>query len=655
MRKLSLLTFLTFLFTNLLFAQIQFNSENLNVTKSDLEKNTFTQDSTANAVILYEFGNAYIDNKTFDLVFEYKKKIKILNREGFKHSNVSVRLYNSDRNKEKVKKIKGSTTNLVNGKIKRTNLEPSQIFEDKIDENNTYVKFTLPDIKEGSVIIYTYEFRTPFIYKYQPWYFQEEIPKLYSEYITSIPGNYDYHIKLVGDLKLKTHDMSLDKYCIEVGNGGSAHCSVAKYIMTDIPAFREESYMRAASNYLSRIEYELKTVNKFDGTVDNITKSWETADRELKSDQDFGRQLKKSSLVKNLIPESEISKQNSSLKKAKLIYDYVKNNYTWNHKHRVFKDISVKDVIDEKSGNTAEINLLLYNLLNTHDLKVNPILLSTRDHGVVTKLFPVISEFNYLIIKLDIEGKTYFLDATDKDLVFGQIPFKCLNDYGREIDFDNGSKWIDIEPQTKSSIFQKSDITINDDYTFDATISIQSLGYKALDIKREFNKNNQKYKDYYAQAFPDFTFENIDVVIDEATLEVNETITFSGPVNVIGNKVYFDPFIFKNFTENPLKLQERSYPVDFGYEDMYTNRVKIFFSDNFIINDISKENTKQLPQSSALSIFKSREDTGLAEFYFKANFYEKSYHHLYYKDLKSFFDNLVDLQSNSILVLEKKG
>ena len=94
------------------------------------------------------------------------------------------------------------------------------------------------------------------------------------------------------------------------------------------------------------------------------------------------------------------------------------------------------------------------------------------------------------ILKLEIEGKSYFLDATDKDLVFGQIPFKCLNDYGREIDFNNGSKWIDLEPQTKSSIIQKSEITINDDYTFNATINITSLGFKALDIKKEFNKNN---------------------------------------------------------------------------------------------------------------------------------------------------------------------
>lgn len=655
MRKLSLLTLLTFLFTNLLIAQIQFNSENIIVTKPDLEKNTFEQDTTANAVILYEFGNAYIDKRTFELVFEYKKKVKILNREGFKHSNISLRLYNSDRNKEKINNIKGSTTNLVNGQIKRTNLEPSQIFEDKIDENNTYIKFTLPDIKEGSVITYTYELRTPFIYKYQPWYFQEDLPKLYSEYITSIPANYDYHIKLVGDLELKTHDMTLDKYCIKVSNGGSAHCTVAKYVMTNIPAFREESYMRAASNYISRIEYELKTINRFDGVVENITKSWETADKELKTNQNFGKQLKKESLVKKLIPEEEILKQNSTLDKAKLIYDFVKNNYTWNNKHRIFKDISIKDVIDDKSGNTAEINLLLYNLLKSNDLKVNPVLLSTRDHGLVTKLFPVISEFNYLILKLEIEGKSYFLDATDKDLVFGQIPFKCLNDYGREIDFNNGSKWIDLEPQTKSSIIQKSEITINDDYTFNATINITSLGFKALDIKKEFNKNNQKFIDYYTQAFPDFTFDNIDVLIDEDTLKVNEIITFSGPVNTIGNKVFFDPFIFKNFTENPLKLQERSYPVDFGYKDMYTNRIKIFFSDNFVVNDISKENTKQLPQSSALSIFKSKKESGIVEFYFKANFYEKSYHHFYYKELKSFFDNLVDLQSNSILVLEKKG
>ena len=33
--------------------------------------------------------------------------------------------------------------------------------------------------------------------------------------------------------------------------------------------------------------------------------------------------------------------------------------------------------------------------------------------------------------KVEINGKSYFLDATEKQLPFGMLPFKCLNGFDR--------------------------------------------------------------------------------------------------------------------------------------------------------------------------------------------------------------------------------
>ncbi|WP_276205018.1 hypothetical protein [Flavivirga aquatica] len=43
--------------------------------------------------------------------------------------------------------------------------------------------------------------------------------------------------------------------------------------MKDIPAFIEEDYMTSESNYLIRIDYELKTFKGFDGVINDYTKT----------------------------------------------------------------------------------------------------------------------------------------------------------------------------------------------------------------------------------------------------------------------------------------------------------------------------------------------------------------------------------------------
>src|SRR5690606_4529741 len=81
-------------------------------------------------------------------------------------------------------------------------LAKKDIYTDNINEAYDMVKFTVPNVKEGSVIDYRYKVESPFLYNFNSWRFQSDIPKIFSQYTTTIPANYRYNIKLTGFLKL---------------------------------------------------------------------------------------------------------------------------------------------------------------------------------------------------------------------------------------------------------------------------------------------------------------------------------------------------------------------------------------------------------------------------------------------------------------------
>jgi len=640
-----------------LFIVLTINSKaqsSYKVSNSDLTLTKYKNDSLANALVLYEFGKSHIEDRKFDLIFEFKQKLKILNREGFDKANITLYLYNDGRNKETIDDIIATTYNIENGKTTSTKLEKSQIFKEVYNDHYTLVKFSMPNVKSGSVITYRYKIKSPFIYKYKPWRFQSEIPKLYSEYQTSIPANYEYSIKLVGELKLNKNDQKIKKDCVYGGNGTSADCTETVYVMKNIPAFIDESFMTTRDNYLSRIEYELKVVQGFDGSINNITKTWDTTDKELKFDPSIGKQMKKKGLVKGLL-NNDVILENDKLIKSKSIFEYVQKKYMWNEKYGIFKDVSVKDLIKTKSGNVSEINLLLYNLLSEQGINVTPILLSTRNNGLPTKIYPVISDFNYIIIQAIIDGKQYFLDATNKYLDFGQIPFRCLNQYGRLLDFKKGSEWIPI--QVKNASIKQYNVSLNltDSLTVQGKVKYKTTGYHALPVKNSYYGNPSKHLKSYKDNFPDIEISNYEVEVkDENSYLFEELFDIKLTSQLVGDNLYINPFLFHFFKTNPFNLQERTYPIDFGYKDSYLYSFKLNIDDEFEIVDYPKELLYHLPNNKGQVTLKSLKENNTISIYFKFDFKDAIYNSAYYASLKKYMSTVIDIQNNSLIVLKKK-
>jgi hypothetical protein len=75
-------------------------------------------------------------------------------------------------------------------------------------------------------------------------------------------------------------------------------------------------------------------------------------------------------------------------------------------------------------------------MLRHENIEVVPLILSTRSNGAANEFYPLINRFNYVICKADIDGISYFLDASKPYLGFDKLLEYCFNGPARIIDKD---------------------------------------------------------------------------------------------------------------------------------------------------------------------------------------------------------------------------
>src|SRR5690348_3408074 len=166
------------------------------ITPADFEPKLYSIDSSANAVVLADIGSTEIvgnQKGSFSLVFKNFRRARILNKNGYDLADVTIPIYDDGKMEEDLASLKAVTYNLENGKVVETKLDvKGAVFKDRINKKLSIKKFTFPNIKEGSIIEYEYRLNSDFVFNLQPWTFQGEYPRLWSEYNVSMPEFYYY-------------------------------------------------------------------------------------------------------------------------------------------------------------------------------------------------------------------------------------------------------------------------------------------------------------------------------------------------------------------------------------------------------------------------------------------------------------------------------
>lgn len=601
---LAIILFFSFVYSNSNAQEFKLGK----VSVAELEEKQHPKDPSAAAAILFKTGEVrfeYSQDQGFEMFIEVKTRIKIYKKEGYDWANVSINYQDHSQFRESVLIDDAATYNLVNGKTEKMKLKSDGEFTEKINKYWSRKKITLPNIKEGSVIEFSYILKTPSISEMREWAFQTSIPVNHSEFKTYIPEYFVYRPNQKGYVfpkaTIEKNNRKVSYTYTEKPAPGSIVLERLKttneelnfletkttYLAENLPAMKDEAFVNNIDNYTSSISHELSVVNYPNSPVKHYSTDWESVVKTINNYDDFGPELNKTDYFEDDINKllSGISVQNERIA---AVFNYVKSNVKWNDFKGYSCNDGVKKAYKDKVGNTAEINLMLTAMLRFAGFNANPVLVSTRDNGIA--FFPSRTAFNCVIAAVETPEGLILLDATEKFSVPNILPLRDLNWVGRLIRKDGTSNEVDLMPKILSKESTNLSIVLKTDGSVEGKIRRQLTDYVALGFRKEYgNTNNDNYLEKLENnnnniEITDYVREN-DLDFSKPIVE-SYSFKDTKSIEIINDKMYISPMLFLINKENPFKQEVREYPVDFGYPMVSKYTISIEIPEGYVLESI---------------------------------------------------------------------
>jgi hypothetical protein len=619
-----------------------------NIPMEDMKMTVYDKDSSAAAVILVDYGEAYIQVNTVSVTLNFERhvRIKILKKEGLEFGDVSVPLHVSGTAEEKVTNLKAVTYTLENGQITETKMGKDAIFKEKLSKYKTLHKFTLPNVKEGSVIEYSFTIMSDFITYFPNWQFQYTIPVRHSEFWASIPEYFSYEKYMQGYVQV-------NKYEVIPKNSVDFQVNAHHWIVQNVPAFKEEPLMTSEEDYLSRINFALARISLPRQPVQDVMGSWQKLNDVLVESESFGGIIKSSVFLKKQATDITTG-MTDPLQKATAIYNFVKDNLEWDG-DKDYLSAPPRKVFDSKKGSAGDINIILASMLEKVDIDVDMVILSTRDHGFVRKEYPMSKQFNYAVCLARIGDKEILMDATEKLLPMGVLPERCLNGEGLVISKTKHG-WIKLNPKVKARTVVSGDFALDAKGELKGNLSYTRDGYDAHKMRKEYQKKGEEeyLKDFLSTKtwqVDKSNFENIKT-IDQSAKQVHSLVVNEN-VSVAGDVMYVNPFVTSQIQENPFKLETREYPVDYGSNQESTYLCKFTLPEGFAVDEMPKSKILLLPGGAAKYSYNCSQVGNTVTIVSTFQINKSLFLQNEYPDLREFYNQVVAKQAEQI-VLKKK-
>jgi len=662
--------------TGLAYSYAQPPSTKFGKVSDDYIKMTqYEADSNAEAVVLYDFGSArmVINNQGIRIVYEYHKRIKILSESMVGLADREI-YFNAK--EDNISKIEGITYNISqSGAIETEKLQKEHIHEEKLEGDYRKLSFSFPKVKAGSVIELSYRHTTEEIFFLSSWQFQQhDIPVLYSEYQTRIPDWFVFVPVMKGYLSLS--ERPEERYSETVAfsnvsrasNGYTVQHSVNRgtvpvegrtisYIMKDIPPFITEPYLTNADDFLSTIDFQLSSIHFPGSTPQNFLSSWEKVSEELLAAESFGELIRKSNRVNDWIEEVNLA-GSSDKEKAKAIYEYVRKRVKWDGRYRFMSDKRFKDLIEDGTGSSADINLFLIAMMRNAGLDCFPIILSTRSHGKMQDVYPVISQFNHVVALVNVDSTWLPLDATDRHVAFGMLPINDLNHRGFMIAEDR-SQWVDIYPdfgfKRETSAMMKIDEANRLSGNLDVKISEYNAASLWEDLPQSDSVGQEFIHSYFLEDFTDISIKELKVKDQHADnhFSFSTQVETSDYLNVIGDYIYLQPMMYRAVKENPFQLEERKYPVDFAAPINWDYRLTLFIPEGMEIDVMPEPAKIVLPNQDGVFIYNYNQAAGTLMLMSKVQVNKVEFLPGEYAAIRDFFDFIVKKHAEQIVFKKK--
>jgi hypothetical protein len=642
------------------------------VTPQDFTVTAAGLDSSADAVVVADYGTSEFEGDPkgwFTLTFKHSKRIRILKRGGFDAATITIPLWVSATESEKIQGLHASTYNLEDGKVVETKLDSKSIFTDKLNKNLIEEKFTFPALKEGSVLEYSYTQVSPFLFNMQPWAFQSGYPCLWSEYQADLPNFFEYVTLSQGYLPFQVNSKDSRPVTFHLTQPGGTekderfnyddNVVTHRWVMKNIPGLKEEPFTTTIDNYVSKLEFQLHRYNfTYPGAVpEDIMGNWYGVSEKLLKRDDFGVDLDSHNAWLDDDLKTITKGAGSPLEKAQKIYAYIRDNFTCTAHNRLYLDNPIKTVYKNRNGSEAELNMLLTAMLLHEKIPADPVILSTRANGFAHEIYPLLSRYNYVVSRVTIDSSWRYLDASEPWLGFGHLPARCYNGYARVM-----NKAMPTAVILSADSMKEGNTTLVIMYN-DEKGGIQGRlqyfpGYdEASGVRQRVKEKGQPeyMKKLQARYTGDAVLSNLELdSLSQPDQPLQIAYDFRLTPDSSSDLYYFNPLMAEGYKENPFKSAERVYPVEMSHAMDETYTMTMDIPEGYVVDELPKSAKVLFNTDEGFFEYLIVKDDHQIQFRSRIKLMKANYKPEDYSTLRDFFGFIVKKQSEQIVFKKKK-
>jgi hypothetical protein len=590
--------------------------------------------------------------------------IHILKKNAYGYATVEIPMYSSGEDIESSEAVKAVSYNMEDGRLVETKLDKKNIYLEKRSDQVVLKKFTLPNVKEGTIIEYQYKVLSDFYQIIDPWYFQGALPRLWSECRFSVPQVFGYAFLVSGyrpfainerkesQTKFHVYDNSLDKdYSFPFDL--TTVLSDYRWVMVDVPSIKEEPYTRSIKKNTAGIEFQFACQNYPLTIVDAFT-SWPSLTTELLKTKGFRAALDSNKKWLDTLVASLGVNGLDTLSKARKIYSYVQDHYKNTGKGRLDFDTELPEVVKKGRGSVVDINLLLIALLRYCGVNAEGMVLSTTDNGPAYEYYPLLNRLNYLIVRTEINRKKIYLDASQQGLAFGKLLPNCYNgpswivdESATIVNFSPDSLW---EKKTSATIVSN---TAKGEWL--AHVKRMPGDQEAYLIRKAIRETDKKAfsmeleKSYGAKKLLNLTIDSLYQAEDPLV------VSFDVPMTPDGEEVlYISPFLSEPAVKNPFSSGDRYYPVEMPFATDETFHVSMEVPNGYMIDELPRQMlAKYDEEGTTFFEYKITASGNLISFRARVKIGRTYYGPDEYEQLRQFFTLLIKKQQEPIVFRKK--
>ena len=489
------------------------------------------------------------------------KRVKVLTEAGYEQGEFSLRYGDDDR----VRDVRAQTfVPRPDGTMERVELDRKSIFREEVRDGVEEVRFTMPALAPGAIFEIQYVYETDNFVTLPPWYFQADQPTVVSEYRASIPVFLEY---------VTIRQGLIEDSPIRRGIRAEAETNEVRWTARDVPALRDEPYTTTEEDYTTRIELQLSRIVTPGGIPENVLTSWAEVAETLHEHEAFGRRLRSSKRRRAEVEGLTGTRE----EKARAVYDRVRSGYVSNGRGGIFAERDLDDVVGTRSGTAPELTLLLASLLREADVPAELALMSTRPNGRPTEVYPLVNQFDWVVVQATMEdGTRVLLDPTDRHRPYGVLPVHALN--GRAWLATKGAPgWFDVPATPGTSTTSFVEATLAPQGQLAGTLQLRLEGYDAERVRDEMASAQadapaRAAAEAEALAQAADADDGVEVLsvevenLDDVAAPLALTASFlAGAGEAIGDELYLTPFVMMQLDKNPFERPTRLFPVDFAF------------------------------------------------------------------------------------------